>query len=45
MLYAFSASLNFYHATAAVDGADSVSEIYSRLILAQGFLAGDGDSK
>jgi len=44
MLYAFSASLNSYNVTAAVDNADSVSEIYSRLVLAQGFLS-IGDSK
>ena len=44
MLYAFGSSLNSYNATAAVDNADSVSEIYSRLVLAQGFLAVD-DSK
>lgn len=45
MLYAFSSSLSTYNATAAVDNADSVSEIYSRLVLSQGFLNADGDSK
>ena len=41
MLYAFSASLNSYNATVAVDSADSVSEIYSRLVLAQGLFSDD----
>ena len=41
MLYAFSDSLNSYKATAVVDSADSVSEIYSRLVLANVY----GDSK
>ena len=45
MLYAFSSSLDSYKATAAVDNADSASEIYSRLVLAHDFLADAGNSK
>lgn len=47
MLYAFSACLNSYNAgqTADNSASDSVSEIYSRLVLAQGLLPVGGDSK
>lgn len=46
MLYAFSACLN-YNAGQTADSpvSDSVGEIYSRLVLAQGLLPADGDSK
>ncbi|MBN9420759.1 MAG: hypothetical protein J0I12_35265 [Candidatus Eremiobacteraeota bacterium] len=46
MLYAFSASLTSYNNHNGVDhSSDSASEIYSRLVLAQGLLPVDGDSK
>jgi hypothetical protein len=45
MLYAFSASLNSYNAPTVDCTADSAGEIYSRLVLAQGLLPVDGDSK
>lgn len=46
MLYAFSACLNSYNASPVADSAaDSAGEIYSRLVLAQGLLPVDGDSR
>ncbi|MBX3166607.1 MAG: hypothetical protein KF760_04310 [Candidatus Eremiobacteraeota bacterium] len=46
MLYAFSASLSTYNTNNTVDHqGDSAGEIYSRLVLAQGLLPVDADSK